>query len=109
MDNSVALSARVPGHRNAPARLHARSPRARTLDQVDVWIESPTLVLLAEAAEHWSTLRSLLAAGRIVGTRVHDARIVALCRQNGVRELWSADRGFSRFGGLSVVNPLVAT
>jgi predicted nucleic acid-binding protein len=34
------------------------SPRFRALDQVDVWIESPTLVLLAEAAEHWSTLRS---------------------------------------------------
>lgn len=83
------------------------SPLARALDQVDAWIESPTLVLLAEAAEHWSTLRALLTAGRIVGPRVHDARIVALCRQHGVRELWSADRDFSRFAGLSVVNPLV--
>ena len=84
------------------------SPLTRALDQVDAWIESPTLVLLAEAAEHWSTLRALLTAGRIVGPRVHDARIVALCRQHGVRELWSADRDFSRFAGLSVVNPLVA-
>ncbi len=83
------------------------SPLARALDQVDAWIESPTLVLLAEAAEHWSTLRALLTAGRIVGPRVHDARIVALRRQHGVRELWSADRDFSRFAGLSVVNPLV--
>lgn len=83
------------------------SPLARALDQIDAWIESPTLVLLAEAAEHWSTLRALLTAGRIVGPRVHDARIVALCRQHGVRELWSADRDFSRFAGLSVVNPLV--
>lgn len=85
------------------------SPLARALDQIDAWIESPTLVLLAEAAEHWSTLRALLMAGRIVGPRVHDARIVALCRQHGVRELWSADRDFSRFGGLSVVNPLITT
>jgi toxin-antitoxin system PIN domain toxin len=85
------------------------SPLARALDQVDAWIESPTLVLLAEAAEHWSTLRALLTAGRIVGPRVHDARIVALCQQHGVRELWSADRDFSRFGGLSVVNPLITT
>jgi toxin-antitoxin system PIN domain toxin len=85
------------------------SPLARALDQVDAWIESPTLVLLAEVAEHWSTLRALLAAGRTGGPRVHDARIVALCRQHGVRELWSADRDFNRFAGLSVVNPLVAT
>lgn len=85
------------------------SPLARALDQVDAWIESPTLVLLAEAAEHWSTLRRLLTAGRIVGPRVHDARIVALCRPHGVRELWSADRDFSRFAGLSVVNPLITT
>jgi toxin-antitoxin system PIN domain toxin len=85
------------------------SPLARALDQVDAWIESPTLVLLAEATEHWSALRALLTAGRIVGPRVHDARIVALCQQHGVRELWSADRDFSRFGGLSVVNPLITT
>lgn len=83
------------------------SPLARAVDQVDAWIESPTLVLLAEAVEHWSTLRALLTAGRIVGPRVHDARIVALCQQHGIRELWSADRDFSRFGGLSVVNPLI--
>jgi hypothetical protein len=35
------------------------------------------------------------------------ARIAALCRQHGVRELWSADRDFNRFPGLVVVNPLV--
>ena len=85
------------------------SPLARALDQVDAWIESPTLVLLAEAAEHWSTLRALLTAGRTAGPRVHDARIVALCRQHGVRELWSADRDFNRFAGFSVTNPLVTT
>ena len=54
-------------------------------------------------------LHALLTAGRTVGPRVHDARIVALCRQHGVRELWSADRDFNRFAGLSVVNPLVTT
>jgi uncharacterized protein len=51
--------------------------------------------------------RALLAAGRVAGAQVHDARIAALCRQHGVRELWSADRDFNRFAGVSVVNPLV--
>jgi predicted nucleic acid-binding protein len=34
------------------------------------------------------------------------ARIVALCRHHGVRELWSADRDFGRFVEVAVVKPL---
>jgi uncharacterized protein len=83
------------------------TPLPRALDQVAAWLESSTLVLLAESADHWLVLRSLLASGRIAGPQVHDARIVALCQQHGVRELWSADRDFNRFTGLVVVNPLV--
>jgi hypothetical protein len=83
------------------------TPLAQALDQVDAWLEAPTLSLLAESATHWPTLRALLAGGRIAGAQVHDARIAALCRQHGVRELWSADRDFNRFAGLTVENPLV--
>lgn len=83
------------------------TPLARALDQVDAWLESPTLTLLTESAEHWPALRALLAAGRVAGGQIHDARIAALCRQHGVRELWSADRDFSRFPTLAAVNPLV--
>jgi len=70
-------------------------------------LESPTLRLLTESAAHWPTLHGLLSDGRITGAQVHDARVAALCRQHGVRELWSADRDFSRFNGLAVVNPLI--
>jgi toxin-antitoxin system PIN domain toxin len=83
------------------------TPLRRALEQVDAWLESPTLVLLAESAAHWPVLRELLVGARIAGARVQDARIAALCRQHGVRELWSADRDFNRFAGLVVVNPLV--
>jgi len=42
------------------------------------------------------------------GMRQQDrVRVAALCRDHGVRELWSADRDFGRFAGLTVVNPLV--
>lgn len=83
------------------------TPLAAALDQIDAWLESPSLILLCESEEHWPALRELLLAGQIVGPRVHDARIAALCRQHGVHELWSADRDFSRFAALSVVNPLL--
>jgi predicted nucleic acid-binding protein len=78
------------------------------LDYVDALLQSPSLVLLAETDMHWRTLRPLIAAGQITGGRVHDARIAALCIQHAVSELWSADRDFSRFPELTVVNPLLA-
>jgi toxin-antitoxin system PIN domain toxin len=83
------------------------SSRAEALEQVDAWMQSPSLVLLAESGQYWKYLTDLVAGGKILGAQVHDARIDALCLQHGVRELWSADRDFNRFKGLKVVNPLV--
>jgi predicted nucleic acid-binding protein len=74
---------------------------------VDAWLESPSLVLLSESDQHWAELRQLVLSGAVTGGRVHDARIAALCMQHGVRELWSADRDFSRFPELAVMNPLL--
>jgi uncharacterized protein len=83
------------------------TPLAVALDDVDALLESPTLVLLAESDQHWPELRALLTTSRVTGARIHDARIATLCRQHGVRELWSADRDFGRFPNLRVANPLV--
>jgi uncharacterized protein len=83
------------------------TPLPRALDQVEAWLESPSLVVLTETAMHWPVLRELLSAGRVAGAQVHDARVAALCRQHGVRELWTADRDFGRFAGVKFVNPLV--
>jgi toxin-antitoxin system PIN domain toxin len=78
------------------------------IGQVAAWLGSPSLVLLQEGATYWPALRSLLESGKVRGPMVHDARIAALCRVNGVRELWSADRDFGRFADLPVRNPLVS-
>lgn len=77
------------------------------LDQVEAWLESPSLVLISESEGYWGLLRSALMNGRISGPRVHDARIAALCKHHGIHELWSVDRDFGRFSGLTVRNPLV--
>jgi toxin-antitoxin system PIN domain toxin len=83
------------------------SPIGKALDQLDAWMESPTLSLLSESELYWPVLRRTLDASQVQGARTHDARIAALCVAHGVSELWSADRDFSRFGELRVVNPLV--
>lgn len=83
------------------------TPLEKAIDQVEAWLESPTLVVLSESEDYWLLLRATLLSGRVSGPQVHDARIVTICQQHGVSELWSADRDFSRFSGLTVRNPLV--
>lgn len=84
------------------------TPLSTALDQIEAWMQSPSLVLLAEAHGYWQEIRTTTETGRVEGAQVHDARVAALCRLHGVRELWSADRDFGRFPGLTVVNPLIA-
>jgi toxin-antitoxin system PIN domain toxin len=79
---------------------------AAAADQVAAWLESPSLVLLAESTGYWNILSSLAAESGAAGPRIHDARIAALCLHHGVRELWTADRDFSRFPQLAARNPL---
>jgi toxin-antitoxin system PIN domain toxin len=85
------------------------TPAERAIDQIDAWLESPKCVLLTETGRHWPTLRAMLLEAKVVGPKVHDARIAALCVQHGVRELWSADRDFGRFPHIRVRNPLIET
>lgn len=79
----------------------------RATEQVAAWLESPTLVLLAESEGYWDVLQRALEQSRVTGPRIHDARIAALCIHHGIRELWSADRDFNRFTNLRTRNPLV--
>lgn len=83
------------------------TPLGDAIAQVDAWLESPSVLVLSERGDYWSTAKEVFATAQIKGPQVHDARIVALCRSHGVRELWSADRDFTRFPGLQINNPLL--
>ena len=82
------------------------STLAQAIGQVDAWLEAPTLALVGEGPEYWGRLRKILDVGLVSGPRIHDARIAAVCLDHGIGELWSADRDFSRFPDIRVVNPL---
>lgn len=82
------------------------TPVTTAVAQVEAWRQSPTLRLLAEDDAYWSTFTGLLASSRVLGAKVHDARIAALALCHGVSELLSADRDFSRMAPLTVRNPL---
>ncbi len=84
------------------------TPLLNAVDQVEAWMESPNLECLAESGRYWEILRATVEGGRVAGAQVHDARVAALCMHHGVKELWTADRDFTRFAALEVRNPLVA-
>ena len=83
------------------------TPVKSALAQVAAWLESPSVVVLSEGTGYWDVLASVLRASKATGPLVHDARIAALCQHHRVKELWTADRDFSRFAGIATRNPLV--
>ena len=82
------------------------SPLKTALKAIQTWIESPSCVTIGEGYDYFSVLEKLATNGNVRGPMIHDARIAAVCLQNGISELWTADRDFSRFGQLKKRNPL---
>lgn len=84
------------------------STPAEAVGMIERWMRAPALSLIGEGPTHFEGLRKLAIAGDVRGALIHDARIAAICMSHGVKELWSADRDFSRFPALKTRNPLVA-
>lgn len=83
------------------------TPLTTALAEIKDWMESPTLVLIGEMPGYFAEFEKVVLEGQVVGPKVHDARIAAICIQHGVDVLWTADRDLSRFPSLKVQNPLV--
>lgn len=83
------------------------TPLAAALGQATEWLRAPHASLLHSGESHAEVLFGLARAANLKGGQFHDARIAAICIENGVTELWTADRDFSRFPQLKTRNPLV--
>ena len=83
------------------------STTAEAIAQVEVWLSSPSLSLLGEPENYWTEFRRAAERARATGDLVHDAHVAAICLSHGVNELWTADRDFGRFPGLTTRNPLI--
>lgn len=83
------------------------SPLEDALAAFESWRTVETTRFLGEVEGYDEMLANVLRESRVVGPRIHDARIAALCRLHAVSELWTADRDFSRFKGLVATNPLI--
>jgi toxin-antitoxin system PIN domain toxin len=81
------------------------TPLPDALDQIEAWLEAGS-VLLSETLRGWDHLREQSSVAALCGPRIYDARIAAICIDHGVRELWTAERDFSKFPKLRTRNPL---
>lgn len=89
-----------------PAFFNDPTPIDEALDAVRRLLASLTGGFLAEGQGYLDALERVARPALLQGAIVHDARIAVLCVFHGIRELWSADRDFSGFPDLAVVNPL---
>ena len=78
------------------------------LQDLKAILASPSLVLLSETAVHATILDEVVKQSGVAGDLMHDAHIVALCREHGASELLTGDRDFTRFTGLKITNPFTA-
>lgn len=90
-----------------PKVFNPPSSYEQALTQIDAWLASPQAHVLHSGSQHWRILSELTRKAKLQGGQFHDARIAAICIENGVSVLWSADRDFGRFKALKTVNPLV--
>lgn len=74
--------------------------------QINAWKSAPSLRILQDSTACLESLEDLATRAKIHGALIHDARIAACCITNGVSELWTLDRDFSRFPDLRTRNPL---
>jgi hypothetical protein len=70
------------------------------------WLQNPRIALLEPGERHWDILRGALINGQASGKLVMDAHLAALAIEHGAT-LASADRDFTRFPGLELLNPLI--
>lgn len=82
------------------------SPLDTALEAIRRWVESPRCETIGEGPGYFDQLRETASAAQVTGPMVHDARIAAICLHNGISELVTCDRDFSRFARLKTVNLL---
>ena len=73
---------------------------------VSSWLAQPAAGMLEPGDRHWELLRRLLTEGQASGPLAMDAALAAIALEHGAT-LHTTDRDFTRFDGLSWINPLL--
>jgi uncharacterized protein len=87
------------------------TPRKAAFAQINALLAQSGARLLMPTDKHLAVLHQLAESANCVGAQFHDARIAAVCLENGITTLWTADRDFTAYPQLLCRSPqeLVAT
>ena len=83
------------------------SPAGQAVDFAQALLDAPTTRVVVPSSRHWPTFIDLVNDQRLKGNDVPDAYLAALAIDHGA-QLVTTDRGFRRFPGLRIVDPLAA-
>ncbi len=81
------------------------TPRDLAFAQLDALLALAGARLLMPTAKHLVVLRQLAESGQTIGAQFHDARVAAICLENGITTLWTGDRDFTAYPQLLCQSP----
>ncbi len=93
---------RIATHPSVFPRPLSLDAAARNIEQL---LALPHARAVGEGEGFWRLYRAATTGMVVRGNLVPDAHLVALMRENDVRTLWSHDRDFRKFEGISVRDP----
>jgi uncharacterized protein len=91
-----------------PAIFEAPLDPAQARDNVDQLLARPHVRTPGEGDGFWASYRAVVDSDVVRGNLVPDLHIVALMHQHGVASIWTWDRDFRRFSGITVLDPVDA-
>ena len=75
------------------------------IDNIEQFVCQPHVRLVGEIEGFWPIYRRVADTAKPKGNLVPDAHLVAVMRQHGISTIWSGDRDFRKFDGITVRDP----
>ena len=75
------------------------------IDNIEQFVCQPHVRLVGEIEGFWPIYRRVADTTKPKGNLVPDAHLVAVMRQHGISTIWSGDRDFRKFDGITVRDP----
>jgi toxin-antitoxin system PIN domain toxin len=88
-----------------PGLLEAPLAPAVAAANIDQFVAQPHVRLVGERDGFWPVYRRVADAVKPKGNLVPDAHLVALMHQHGIATIWTHDRDFRKFDGITVRDP----
>lgn len=83
------------------------SPEA-AMEDINNLISRPQIMVAGEGGDFWARFTNVGRSVKPKGNLVPDTHIVALMQEHGVTQIWSHDRDFRKFDGITVLDPFDA-